>query len=139
MATSIKSWGILGNPSKEKIEQYKNMPVGSFRNMVKNLSRSKKGKVLSEHEVFVTKRRVDMTRGSIKVEAFDMQEAFDVAKARIERAKQLMRDQNKNITQIAYESGFQSLSQFNRVFRKVQREAPGTFRKKMDGLLGSPH
>jgi len=62
-----------------------------------------------------------------------------LAKARIERAKQLMRDQNKNITQIAYESGFQSLSQFNRVFRKVQREAPGTFRKKMDGLLGSPH
>lgn len=85
MATSIKSWGILGNPSKEKIEQYKNMPVGSFRNMVKNLSRSKKGKVLSEHEVFVTKRRVDMTRGSIKVEAFDMQEAFDVAKARSEQ------------------------------------------------------
>lgn len=61
-----------------------------------------------------------------------------LAKARIERAKQLMRDHNKNITQIAYESGFQSLSQFNRVFRKVQREAPGTFRKKMDGLLGTP-
>lgn len=82
MATNIRSWGILGNPSKEKVEQYKNMPVGSFRNMVKNLSRGKKGKVLSEHDVYVIKRRVDLTRGVIKVEAFDMQEAFSVAQAR---------------------------------------------------------
>jgi len=51
--------------------------------------------------------------------------------ARIERAKTLMRDYNKNITQIAYDSGFQSLSQFNRVFRKVQNEAPGSYRKRM--------
>ncbi len=60
-----------------------------------------------------------------------------LAMARIERAKKLMRDNNKNITQIAYESGFQSLSQFNRVFRKVQNEAPGTFRKRIHSILGS--
>jgi len=60
-----------------------------------------------------------------------------LAMARIERAKKLMRDNNKNITQIAYESGFQSLSQFNRVFRKVQNEAPGTFRKRIHTMLGS--
>jgi AraC-like DNA-binding protein/ligand-binding sensor protein len=60
-----------------------------------------------------------------------------LAMARIERAKKLMRDNNKNITQIAYESGFQSLSQFNRVFRKVQNEAPGTFRKRIHNMLGS--
>lgn len=60
-----------------------------------------------------------------------------LAMARIERAKNLMRDNNKNITQIAYESGFQSLSQFNRVFRKVQNEAPGSFRKRIHSLLGN--
>jgi AraC-like DNA-binding protein/ligand-binding sensor protein len=60
-----------------------------------------------------------------------------LAMARIERAKKLMRDNNKNITQIAYESGFQSLSQFNRVFRKIQNEAPGTFRKRIHNLLGN--
>lgn len=60
-----------------------------------------------------------------------------LAMARIERAKKLMRDNNKNITQIAYESGFQSLSQFNRVFRKIQNEAPGTFRKRIHTMLGS--
>lgn len=60
-----------------------------------------------------------------------------LAMARIERAKNLMRDNNKNITQIAYESGFQSLSQFNRVFRKVQNEAPGSFRKRIHSMLGN--
>lgn len=75
MATNLRSWGILGSPSKEKIEEYKNMPVGSFKNMVKNLSRGKKGKVLQEYTVFVTKRVSTHTRGTIKVEAFDYAEA----------------------------------------------------------------
>lgn len=87
MATNIRSWGILGNPSKEKIEQYKNMPVGGFRNMVKNLSRSKKGKVLKEFEVFVTQRDVKLTRGVIKVEAFDWSEAVEHARRRQEEVK----------------------------------------------------
>jgi hypothetical protein len=75
MAVNRRSWGILGNPSAEKIEEYKNMPVGSFKNMVKDLSRRKKGKVLQEFEVFVTKRESTLTRGVIKVEAFDWNEA----------------------------------------------------------------
>jgi AraC-like DNA-binding protein/ligand-binding sensor protein len=58
---------------------------------------------------------------------------------RIEHAKQLMRDQNKNITQIAYDSGFQSLSQFNRVFRKLQHEAPGTYRRRIHNVLLNSH
>jgi AraC-like DNA-binding protein/ligand-binding sensor protein len=58
---------------------------------------------------------------------------------RIEHAKQLMRDQNKNITQIAYDSGFQSLSQFNRVFRKLQNEAPGTYRRRVHCVPMSSH
>ena len=94
MATNIRSWGILGNPSKEKIEQYKNMPVGSFRNMVKNLSRGKKGKVLKEFEVFVTQRDIKLTRGVIKVEAFDWSEAVEHARLRQEeeQLKKLTKD-----------------------------------------------
>jgi AraC-like DNA-binding protein len=37
----------------------------------------------------------------------------------IEGLKKLMHDNNKNIILIAYESGFQSLSLFNSVFRKI--------------------
>ena len=76
MAKNMRSWGILGNPSEAKINEYKNMPVGSFRNMVKNLSRRKKGKVLKEFEVFVTKREATLTRGVIKVEAFEWADAL---------------------------------------------------------------
>ena len=84
MAKNLRSWGILGNPSASKIEEYKNMPVGSFHNMVKRLSRTKKGKVLQEFEVFVTKRESKLTRGVIKIEAFDWSEALLVVDQRRE-------------------------------------------------------
>lgn len=84
MAANMHSWGILGNPSKEKIEEYKNMPVGSFKNMVKNLSRGKKGKVLKQFEVFVTKRESVLTRGVIKVSAFEWADALLAADLRRE-------------------------------------------------------
>jgi len=87
MASNIRSWGILGNPSKEKINEYKNMPVGSFKNMVKNLSRGKKGKVLQSHEVYVIKKNIDVTRGLIKVDAFTLQEAFELARIQHEQIK----------------------------------------------------
>lgn len=85
MAVNCRSWGVLGSPSKEKIEEYKNMPVGSFKNMVKNLSRGKKGKVMSEHTVYVSKRRTNLTRGVIKVDAFEFNDAANLARERIEQ------------------------------------------------------
>lgn len=84
MAVDLRSWGILGNPSKEKIEEYKNMPVGSFKNMVRNISRGKKGKVLQEHTVYFVKKESKLTRGVIKVEAFDIQDAYLNAGMRME-------------------------------------------------------
>lgn len=85
MANNIRSWGILGNPSKEKIEEYKNMPVGSFHNMIKRLSKSSKNKVMQEFTVYVTKRKVEMTRGVIKAEAFEFSDATNIARERIEQ------------------------------------------------------
>lgn len=82
MAKNLRSWGILGSPSKEKINEYKNMPVGSFKSMVQRLNRTKKGKVLQEYEVFVTKRESTLTRGVIKVEAFDWSEASNLVDVR---------------------------------------------------------
>ena len=80
MATNPASWGILGNPSKEKIEEYTKMPVGSFKNMVTRLNRTKKGKKMSEYTIYVTKRDVTATRGIIKVNAFDFSEAAELAR-----------------------------------------------------------
>jgi AraC-like DNA-binding protein len=51
-----------------------------------------------------------------------------VTQVRIEHAKALLMRTNKSVTEIAYESGFQSLSQFHRVFRKLNGKTAGEMR-----------
>ncbi len=51
-----------------------------------------------------------------------------VTQVRVEHAKALVLRTNRGITEIAYESGFQSLSQFHRVFRKAYGTSPGQLR-----------
>lgn len=51
-----------------------------------------------------------------------------VSRTRIEKAKNLLLNPNLRISEIAYEVGFQSLTHFNRVFRKVVGESPTTYR-----------
>lgn len=53
-----------------------------------------------------------------------------LTQVRIEHAKSLLNRSGKSVTEIAYESGFQSLSQFHRVFRKVYGASPGGMRSK---------
>jgi YesN/AraC family two-component response regulator len=53
-----------------------------------------------------------------------------VSRLRIERANELLANPNMRVSEIAYEVGFQSLTHFNRVFRKVIGEAPTTYRHK---------
>jgi AraC-like DNA-binding protein len=53
-----------------------------------------------------------------------------LTRVRIERAKSLLLNSGKSVTEIAYESGFQSLSQFHRVFRKVYDSSPGEMRSR---------
>jgi AraC-like DNA-binding protein/ligand-binding sensor protein len=56
-----------------------------------------------------------------------------VARVRIEAVKQLLLNPHKRVSEAAYEAGFQSLSQFNRVFRRVAGESPSTYRDKLHG------
>jgi AraC-like DNA-binding protein len=56
-----------------------------------------------------------------------------VAQVRLEHAKALLLSTSRGVTEIAYESGFQSLSQFHRVFRKAFNTTPGAIRsQRMD-------
>lgn len=52
-----------------------------------------------------------------------------VAKFRVEHARGLLRRGSKTVTEIAFESGFQSISQFHRVFRSVYGVSPREMRK----------
>ncbi len=56
-----------------------------------------------------------------------------LARVRVESVKALLLNPNKRISEAAYEAGFQSLSQFNRVFRRVAGEAPSEHRHRAQG------
>jgi AraC-like DNA-binding protein len=51
-----------------------------------------------------------------------------VARARFEKACDLLRNSNRRISEIGFAVGFQSLSQFNRVFKKLARKSPTQYR-----------
>lgn len=54
-----------------------------------------------------------------------------VARLRVERAKELLLNPNLRVSEIAYEVGFQSLTHFNRVFRRVVGKSPTDYRGKV--------
>ncbi len=56
-----------------------------------------------------------------------------LARTRIEKVKNLLLNPHKRISEVAYETGFQSLSQFGRVFRKIMGESPTMYRSKLHG------
>lgn len=51
-----------------------------------------------------------------------------VTRTRTNKARVLLRDSNQRVSEIAFAVGFQSLSQFNRAFKKVTRQTPTAFR-----------
>ena len=56
-----------------------------------------------------------------------------LARVRIEKVKNLLLNPHKRVSEAAYAAGFQSLSQFNRVFRRLAGEAPSAYRERLHG------
>ena len=59
-----------------------------------------------------------------------------LARVRVEKVKNLLLNPNVRVSEAAYEAGFQSLSQFNRVFRRIAGESPTTYRDRLHGASG---
>lgn len=59
-----------------------------------------------------------------------------LARVRIEKVKNLLLNPHKRVSEAAYEAGFQSLSQFNRVFRRIAGESPTVYRERLHGAAG---
>lgn len=51
-----------------------------------------------------------------------------VGRVRTEKARRLLQDSDLRISEIAFAVGFQSLSQFNRVFKKLSGKSPTEYR-----------
>jgi AraC-like DNA-binding protein/ligand-binding sensor protein len=56
-----------------------------------------------------------------------------LSRIRIEKAKNLLLNPNLRVSEIAFEVGFQSLTHFNRVFKKIIGQAPTQYRLKLAG------
>lgn len=56
-----------------------------------------------------------------------------LSRARVERTKQLLLNPHVRVSEAAYAAGFQSLSQFNRVFRRITGESPSVHRAQLHG------
>ena len=56
-----------------------------------------------------------------------------VNRARVEEAKRMLLKPRARITEVAYDVGFQSLSQFNRSFRRMTSQSPTEYRHQVNG------
>ena len=54
-----------------------------------------------------------------------------LSRVRVEKARNLLLNPNLRISEIAFAAGFQSLSHFNRVFRRIAGESPTRYRAKL--------
>ena len=57
-----------------------------------------------------------------------------LARTRIERVKELLRNPNVRVSEIAFQTGFQSLTHFNRLFLKLTGESPTEYRKRIRAI-----
>jgi len=60
-----------------------------------------------------------------------------LARVRVEKVKNLLLNPHKRVSEAAFEAGFQSLSQFNRVFRKLEGCSPSTHRAQLHAVISA--
>jgi AraC-like DNA-binding protein/ligand-binding sensor protein len=58
-----------------------------------------------------------------------------LARVRVEKVKNLLLNPHKRVSEAAFEAGFQSLSQFNRVFRKLEGCSPSAYREHLHAVV----
>ena len=89
---------------------------------------------ISDTEFGVEKLSADMGMSRVqlyrKVQALLQMNVNDyITEIRINKAKALLRDTNKSIADVAYETGFNSPAYFTTLFRQKQNQTPSEFRK----------
>jgi AraC-like DNA-binding protein/ligand-binding sensor protein len=61
-----------------------------------------------------------------------------VSRVRVEKAKNLLLNRNLRVSEIAIESGFQSLTHFNRMFKEMVGESPSEYRNLLPRAADAP-
>jgi len=110
--------------------------VGQDPELLRRLLRAKDRMDAASHEEWPVRRLARVSGVSEAHFARSFKEAYGVPPhrylltRRIERATALLRDTDRPITDIAFETGWNSLGTFGRTFRDVTGESPGAFRAR---------
>ena len=59
-----------------------------------------------------------------------------VSRTRLEKAKNLLLNLNLRVSEIAFAAGFQSLTHFNRVFKRIEGQSPTEYRNRLPAVAG---
>ena len=103
---------------------------------MRRLLRAKDRMDAASHEAWPVPRLARVSGVSEAHFARSFKEAFGIPPhrylltRRLERATALLRDTDLSITEIAFETGWNSLGTFGRTFRDVTGESPGDFRAR---------
>jgi AraC-like DNA-binding protein len=104
--------------------------------LLRRLLRAKDRMDAASHEDWPVRRLARVSRVSEAHFARSFKHAFGVPPhrylltRRLERATALLRDTDRPITEIAFDTGWESLGTFGRTFRDVTGESPGAFRAR---------
>ena len=112
--------------------------------LLRRLLRAKDRMDAASHEAWPVGRLAKVSGVSQAHFARSFKEAFGapphryLLTRRIERAAALLRDTELSITEIAFETGWNSLGTFGRTFRDVTGESPGELRARAKAALHEP-
>jgi len=118
--------------------------VGQDPELIRRLLRAKDRMDAAPHEEWPVRRLAKVSAVSEAHFARSFKDAFGLPPhrylltRRIERAKELLRETELSITDIAFQTGWSSLGTFGRTFRDVTGESPGELRARAKAAAGSP-
>jgi len=116
------------------------IPTGQDPRLLRRLLRAKDRIDAASHEDWPVCRLAAVSGVSVTHFAHAFRQAFGLPPhrylltRRIERAKALLRDTDRPVTEIAFDTGWNSLGTFGRTFRDVTDESPSAFRTRERSL-----
>ncbi len=111
-------------------------PIGQDPRLLRRLLRAKDRMDSASHEEWPVERLASVSGVSEAHFARSFKDAFGVPPhrylltRRIERAKALLRDTDLPIIEIAFQTGWNSLGTFGRIFRDITGESPSELRAR---------
>ena len=120
--------------------------LSSLSNQLMVSSQQVEAPMVARAKIFITEHQDEdislrQVAGAVNTSAFYFCKMFHqatgltftdyLAQLRVEKVKNLLQNPQKTISEAAFEAGFQSLSQFNRVFRHLVGETPTAWRANL--------